>query len=223
MKRDLQLFLKRLRKEYGAGIRFYGCGEYGESFGRPHYHLCLFNFDPPDKILYEVRNENKIYTSESIDSVWGKGISRTGAVTFESAAYVARYILKKITGDPATSHYETVDWDTGEILFQREPEFTTMSRGGKYKGKGGIGKAWYDQYSTDVHDHDYVVMRGLKMRAPRFYDRQYELKNPDDYKRLKNKRLQRAKDQASENTPDRLAVREKVSEAKLSRLPRNLK
>ena len=50
--RHFQLFMKRLRKRFGSNIRFYMCGEYGDLFGRPHYHACLFNFDAPDKVLY---------------------------------------------------------------------------------------------------------------------------------------------------------------------------
>lgn len=220
-KREFQLFMKRLRKRHGAGIRFYGCGEYGEENARPHYHVCLFNYDPSDKILFSVRKKIQLYKSADMDDLWGKGGTRTGDLTFESAAYVARYIMKKITGPGSASHYETVDPGTGEII-NREPEFTTMSRGGKYQSKGGIGKAWYDQYSADVYNHDFVVFNGKKMRSPRYYDRQFELKNPVAYKRLRNKRLAKAKNQAADNTPDRLRVREKVSEAKLEKLPRNL-
>jgi hypothetical protein len=40
-----QKFMKRFRKRFGPGIRFFHCGEYGESLSRPHYHACIFGFD----------------------------------------------------------------------------------------------------------------------------------------------------------------------------------
>lgn len=41
-KRDLQLFLKRLRK-VNPGIRYFAVGEYGSNYERPHYHAVIFN------------------------------------------------------------------------------------------------------------------------------------------------------------------------------------
>ncbi len=37
-RRDVQLWLKRLRKQTEQFIRTYYIGEYGTKFGRPHYH-----------------------------------------------------------------------------------------------------------------------------------------------------------------------------------------
>ena len=215
MYRDFQLFMKRLRKRFGAGIRLYGCGEYGEKFGRPHYHVCLFNFEPPDKRLHTVRDNNKLYTSEILDSLWGMGFTLTGDVTFQSSAYVARYIMKKINGPTATTHYENVDTETGEI-FKRSPEFPMMSR------MPGIGKKWYEKYKSDVYPDDFVVIRGKKMRVPRFYDRQYEITDPGDYNRMKGKRLRHAKQYAEDQSPERLKVRETVQSAKTKNLKRDL-
>ena len=111
--RDFQLFMKRLRKKYGAGIRFYHCGEYGELNKRPHYHACIFGFDFPDKRLWKVTNSgHRLYISESLDELWPFGFCTIGNVTFESAAYVARYIMKKVNGDAAADHYEWIDEDT---------------------------------------------------------------------------------------------------------------
>jgi len=213
--RDLQLFMKRLRKEFGAGIRYYACGEYGEKFGRPHYHLCLFNFDPPDKRIHKTRKEVVLYTSEILDRIWGLGFTLTGAVTFQSAAYVARYIMKKITGPEASNHYETLCPETGQVL-TKVPEFTTMSR------RPGIGKEWYEKFKTDVFDHDFVVLKGKKLRPPRYYDRQYEITNPSDYNRIKRERVNNAKLHTDDQSPARLKVRETVQNARLKRLPRNL-
>lgn len=41
-KKDFQDFMKRMRKHYGAILRYYAVGEYGGNFHRPHYHVLLF-------------------------------------------------------------------------------------------------------------------------------------------------------------------------------------
>lgn len=128
-----QDFMKRLRKQYvpkcpydepdlreswfaDHGIRFYHCGEYGERTARPHYHAILFNFDPPDKVLWKVVNGHRYYISKSLEEIWGLGHVVIGEVTFESAAYVARYVMKKINGPNAQMHYSVYDKDTGEFF-----------------------------------------------------------------------------------------------------------
>lgn len=117
------LFMKRLRACYGAGIRFFHCGEYGEKLGRPHHHAILFNFDFADKRFHSRSSDgNVLYTSAELERLWRFGFCTVGACTFESAAYIARYSLKKITGSAAESHYQG-----------RKAEYLTMSR------KPGIG------------------------------------------------------------------------------------
>lgn len=101
-----QLFMKRLRKKYGDGIRFYMCGEYGDKLGRPHFHACLFNHDFDDKKLWQTTpSGSRLFRSSDLESLWPYGFSSIGDVTFESAAYVARYIMKKVGGDAADEHY----------------------------------------------------------------------------------------------------------------------
>lgn len=91
-----QLFMKKLRaRNTGHKIRFFHCGEYGEKLSRPHYHAILFNYDFPDKKVFSEKNGNTIYTSELLEDIWGKGFCTIGDVTFQSAAYVARYVMKK--------------------------------------------------------------------------------------------------------------------------------
>jgi len=206
--------MKRLRKRFGSNIRFYHCGEYGETFGRPHYHACIFNFDFPDKKLWRVINGNRLYTSQALSDLWPYGYSSVGAVTFQSAAYVARYIMKKITGDAADDHYMRID-DDGVVTYLK-PEYTTMSR------RPGIGKGWFDQYTSDVYPSDFIVIDNVKMRPPKYYDSQYELLSPDQFNKLKRKRKINSKKHASNNTPKRLAVREEVQLARLKLLPRNV-
>jgi hypothetical protein len=213
--RDFQLFMKRLRKKFGSGIRFFHCGEYGENKGRPHYHACLFNFDFPDKELWRVANGNRLYISESLSELWPYGFSTIGDVTFESAAYVARYIMKKVTGDQADDHYTLGhDPDTGEVIYKK-PEYTTMSR------RPGIGKKWFDQFKDDVYPSDFITVNGKKCKPPKFYDRIMESTRPFEFDDIKEKRLIKLSARQADLTPDRLAVREKVQELKLEKLVRN--
>lgn len=203
-KKHFQDFMKRLRKKYGEGIRFFHCGEYGEEFSRPHYHACLFNHDFFDKYLWSRKNGFNLYRSNSLEELWTFGNSLIGDVTFESAAYVARYITKKVTGDRSAAHYGT-----------RNPEYITMSR------RPGIGKGWYEKYHSDVYPGDCVVLRhNVLCRPAKYYDRLLDVSNPDLLNELKLKRLEKAK-VSLDNSSERLAVREKVQELRAKKLKRS--
>lgn len=216
-----QKFMKRLRFKMGSNIRFYMCGEYGDQFKRPHYHALLFNVDFADKYMWrKTKSGFPQYRSKTLEDLWtdpDDGISygncEIGTVTFESAAYCARYIMKKITGHAAQSFYTDIDLETGEYT-ERVPEFNNMSR------RPGIGKGWLDKYSSEVYPNDFVVMRGVKMKPPRFYDNHYELLSPDEYEIVKKKRVEDTRKHVDNNTPERLAVREHCAQAKLTRLVR---
>ncbi|AXL14693.1 replication initiator protein [Microviridae sp.] len=210
--RPLQLFLKRLRKHYPHKIRFYACGEYGELHQRPHYHAILFNHDFPDKVLWKMTNDLPLYNSPTLKKLWPYGHSSVGTVTWNSAAYVARYVMKKVTGEQANDHYQWID-ENGEI-HQRKPEFTTMSR------RPGIGKTWLEKYASDVYPNDTVIMNGKKMRPPKYYDQQFEQEEPLPFKKIKAKRKTATRTHAANNTPARLKVREKVQITRLNQLPR---
>jgi hypothetical protein len=226
---DFQKFMKRLRKRYSGvepsaspdspdkyPIRFYMCGEYGENFGRPHFHACLFNFDFRDKKYWSTSpSGSRIYRSEFLEDLWPFGFSSIGDVNFQSAAYVARYIMKKVTGKMAREYYDQVDFETGEVL-SRVPEFNKMSL------KPGIGADWFKRFHTDVYPHDHVVVNGRTSKPPRFYDGQLEKMFPDLYDDVKHARFREAMLHLEDNTPDRLAVKEQVAQAKLSKLKRTL-
>lgn len=196
------------------------CGEYGEQFGRPHFHACIFGYNFPDKKLWKTIRGNKLYTSEFLSDTWGKGFVTIGSLTFESAAYVARYIMKKVTGDAAESHYEYLT-DDGEYI-QRTPEFTKMSL------KPGIAHNWYVKFKDDVYPNDAVAIRraddSIKLvKPPKYYDRKYEIEYPSDMEEIKYNRYLQSKKHSANNTPDRLAVREAVQMAKINQLKRTLK
>lgn len=204
-KRDFTLFMKRLRKRFGNGIRFFMCGEYGEKFFRPHYHAILFNHDFSDKQLFKVNHRIPLYVSDALRELWPYGFSTVGNVTFESAAYVARYVTKKITGDIADDHY------CGRI-----PEFVNCSR------RPGIARRWYEKYRDNVYDNDMLVVRdSLKARPPRYYDRLYDLQFPEKFDIIRQKRVKFAKLNLND-TPERLGTREKVQLLKFKKLIRPL-
>ena len=196
------------------------CGEYGEDLqqpsklGRPHFHACLFGLDFDDKQLYTVRDDVKLYTSATLEKIWGKGFVTIGDVTFESAAYVARYIAKKITGDASESHYYKLNFDTGEIQ-KVKPEYTTMSR------RPGIAANWYERYASDLHK-DFITVNGIKMKPPKYYDAKLEEDEPELYEILKEQRKYEAWDRFDDNTNARLRVKEKIKCKKFKLLKRDL-
>lgn len=214
---DFQLFMKRLRRSLGKKkVRYFHCGEYGAVLLRPHYHALLFGHDFSDKQYFSERNGNKVFTSGELSSLWPKGFSVVGQVTFESAAYVARYVMKKVTGDRAAEHY-----------MGRHPEYITMSR------RPGIGRGWYDKFKGDVFPLDRVVVRGSSTRPPRFYDNLLARDDRSTYELLKIKREKDAvhfvedyvdgcKIIESDSSTRRLAVKEVVKRAEISTLRRPL-
>lgn len=211
---DFQRFMKRLRKRVGK-LRFFHCGEYGDRFGRPHYHAIIFGYDFPDKHHWSTSNGQKLYRSKILEELWPFGHSSIGSVTFESAAYVARYALKKITGNASKVHYASCPV-TGEV-YERKPEYTTMSR------RPGIGKSWYDKFSTDVFPIDQWRLPGKPpMQPPKFYDSQFELLYPDDFAMLKSKRVSKAKERAKDKSAPSLDSQRLFNEAILKMLPRNV-
>lgn len=210
--RVFQLFMKRLRKKYPHKIRFYACGEYGDRLGRPHYHACLFGHQFPDLKLWK-KDRDPLYRSPELEVLWPYGYSSIGNVTFNSAAYVARYIMKKINGPRADEHYCFIDEDG--VIHQRRPEFTIMSR------KPGVGALWLDKYASDIYPDDFVIINGKRMRPPRYYDENYERTYPDKYKKIQWTRKRNFSTRAENNTPERLRVREIIQLKKAALLVRN--
>ena len=115
--RDVQLWLKRLRKRVGS-FRMFSCGEYGDQFGRPHYHAILFGVraclgGPIDRL-----NGGWIClcpTCSAVRETWGFGFTSVSPLTPGRAQYIAEYVIKRMSsvGDPR--------------LNGRHPEFLRMS------------------------------------------------------------------------------------------------
>lgn len=209
-----QKFVKRLRRRKGAGLRFFGNGEYGDTFGRPHHHLILFNCLFDDRKKWSTRNGNPVWRSELLEELWPFGSSEIGSVSAQSAGYVARYALKKITGDRAEEHYYRLSPMDGRYHFVA-PEFCTMSR------RPGLGDAWLQKYPGDAYNHDFVVVDGRKMPVPKFYVSRLDEAAQDEIK-ARRKAFALLPAQKANSTKERLAVRGEVLDRKLKRLVRPL-
>lgn len=224
-KRDLQLFIKRLRKairykgvlpkfdkamriqyykqwwhpnytepkieKVYRKLKYYACGEYGDKNDRPHYHLCLFGYDFSDKeLIYfdkQARFKNKfktgidhtLYRSKLLESIWQKGFVTIGEVTFNSAGYVARYIVKKQYGK---------EEDLEEHYKGRKKEFALMSR------RTAIGKEWFEKYRNDFYPKDHYHLEGKRQRPPRYYDKLLETENEVLMEAIKKERRKQNED-----------------------------
>jgi len=221
-----QKFMKRLRKEISpTKVRYFMCGEYGDDSWRPHFHAILFGYDFPDKIEYTIgENENPYYISELLYKLWPYGFHTIGECTFETAAYVARYCVKKITGDDAEAHYNRIltDWNevTGEITFMQEvdlqPEYARMST------NPGIGKEWFNQFKSELYPSNFIITpNGKKVSIPHYYDKLQEDENEFILKQVKQQRKIAAQLHSQENTLLRLRAREFCKKAQAKQLTRN--
>lgn len=209
-------FMKRLRRKIEPEtVRFFASGEYGEKYDRPHYHICLFGFDFPDKKVLKAKRRKKGYTnllyiSEMLGKIWKEGFHSIGELNFETAGYAARYITKKHFGKLSDYVYDGL-----------EPEFALMSRGQKKGGKGGIGKPWFDKYWNDCYPKDFVTINGKKHKPPKFYDNLMEKKDLDMWQWIKAKRDWHSFKQEPE-TSKRQYEKDKYRKCITSRLEREL-
>lgn len=214
-KKHFQDFMKRYRKYLGGDkIRYYHCGEYGEELRRPHYHAIIFGHDFSDKKYWKTEKDNQYFTSAALNKIWGKGQCVIGTVTFNSCAYVARYVLKKVTGEKAEEHYSSNNLLGEETNLV--PEYTTMSR------NKGIGHEWYQKYKDEVYPDDFIVLNGMKMKPPKYYEQFFAIDEEEQFIAHKSQLRKKAKSMAPDNTRERLLVRETCTKAKLGLKSRNL-
>lgn len=193
--RDFQLFVKRLRKHvFDQFLKSYGIenwklltkkekseiyeshkigifvtGEYGDRTKRPHWHACIFNWQPTDKTpKYTTDRGDQVYESETLSNLWGKGISEFGSITFDSAGYCARYAAKKLTHGQDGHEFEPIS---------------------KKSSKHAIGKRWLEKYWTDVFNHGQIVLQnGQTCGIPRYYEKWLKNNKPQEWEKYATKR-----------------------------------
>lgn len=186
---EFSKFMKRLRRKLDYEgkehkLRYFSVGEYGDRYGRPHYHAAIFGFDDTGRVEEAPsRTGCSQYSHPTYDSAWGKGLVRYSELTFESAAYVARYSLKKLSGDGEKAYSDG-----------RLKEFMRCSK--------GIGKEWFQNYSGDAYPTDSITIirqgSSIQTKVPRTYDRWLEKEDPALYEAV----IQARKDAAVEVDSD---------------------
>jgi len=186
-------FMKRLRDNVkyvnGKKIKYYMCGEYGEEFHRPHYHAIIFGHRMDD-----CKKMGKYWHSPKLEKLWGKGFVSIGNVTMESCSYVARYIMKKITGDQAEDHYKREYLDIETQTFETitvKPEYNSMSL------RPAIGKEWYEKYGKDIKENE-IHINGKTYYMPKYYLRILEKQDPERYREITQQREEHAKKNPSD-------------------------
>lgn len=185
VKSDLQLFMKRLRRrlEYHGRppIRYYAVGEYGDQTHRPHYHLVIFGLQLDDlELLKRSALGFPYYRSQLIEDCWPNGYSMVCQVSWETCAYVARYCTKKLSGDFA-EFYQT---------FNILPEFALMSR------KPGIAYQYFEDHKDEIYRTDEIFLQmasgGKSVKPCRYYDKMYDLENPELMQLIHERRQRKA-------------------------------
>lgn len=210
VKKHWQDFAKKVRNHHGP-FRFMHCGEYGEKGGRPHYHALVFGHDfSEDSVKVRTRGEHELRASESLSKLWPHGLHAIGRVSWDSAAYVASYTTKKASGDVDDDYYDRgVDVQTGEV-HQVVPEYATMSR------RPGLGTEFFKRYSTDMFPRGTVVLEGREFPVPEFYLKLLEKEDPELCEKVRERRKDRVRKNWSQNTAERLALRERVAKRKIA-------
>lgn len=169
--RDWQLFIKRLRKHLDPKkISFFMAGEYGEIKMRPHIHAILFNhtFDDLEYVSTNSKG-NQIFTSKILTEIWGKGFTQVGPVNFDTAAYCASYVTKKIDGAIADDYYKG-----------KKPEYAVASK--------GVGLSWLKKYPGDAESGT-LKLSDRSLPVPRYFNKKLKEFDSEKHQRITDKRV----------------------------------
>lgn len=172
-KRDVQLFIKRLRKRFPQHhIKYFLCGEYGSHTARPHYHAIIFD-------LPLCGNFAEYYYKE-LQKLWTLGFVQCANVNINRIGYVSKYILKS---------------DNDKKFFQNHditPPFMLSSR------RPAIGAAIADKIKdylspdlSSIHYRGYtfILPRYVKEKLPDYLQIAIDDKRHDYVKNMENHRI----------------------------------
>lgn len=177
VKSHLSNFIKLLRthliryKNYKDKIKYFGCGEYGGKFGRPHYHLIIYNLALDD--LVKVSDNN--YVSPLISSCWIYGLHSVGFINEKSISYVSGYTQKKINKTLSSSEKRLLK----KWLLNHKEHFQNCF----ILASKGIGLEYYESHK-DMYDKGYFLYHTpgntQRIKSNKYFD--YRLKRDDELK-----------------------------------------
>lgn len=214
VKGHLEEFLRKCRDKFPS-CSWFAVGEYGEKFARPHYHILGFGFDFADGIVCKKTEFGDLRISVEAQEMWGRGLVAVGSVSFQSASYCARYVMKKVSGEPAADHYKG-----------RVPEFMVVTK------QPGIGRHWLVQNAEEVLRLDCVYYENKQGKVPEYYDTLLAKWFPDRFEKVKKARAIKEKFSrdytslrrpvmVSEGSTTRLRAKEDVLKSKIGLSRRN--
>lgn len=227
---ELKRIRDKLRKKHNICIRYFGCGEYGTSNDRPHYHFIIFNYNFPDKILFKHSNKGvPIYISEELSNLWQYGVSTVQDVNFNACMYTSKYITKRLQSFN--------DIFMQDVYFGRQPEFLLFSKGScsvtrcphidliiknckdisnlrnlknpycnycKYK-RGSLGYDWFKKYYKEIIPQGKIRIDGRYYPIPKYYIELLKLTDIEMYDKYKFK-LYSEIDKINELHPEYLSI-----------------
>lgn len=177
----VEKFLHAVRDKVGykQKIRFFAAGEYGDQNNtcRPHYHINLFGIDFTDKVMHKKSDKgNHLFTSETLENLWGRGFALTSEITHASIRYAAKYVLKSrkqmYKTDAVHPRYLRI---MGDQTIQVPYEFQKQSL--------GLGKDFCLKYMTDLFPSGFAIVDGKKVGVPQYYKTLCEKHRPDLYEK----------------------------------------
>ena len=173
MRQHIQAFVKRLRSRIayrsGEKIRIFYRGEYGDKYGRPHFHIIIFGYKPPDlEVLYYItKRGKKVYhavpgavpysTSEELSEAWGHGFVIHAPAEKNSIKYVANYLDKGYS-------FVTSDGVVGVPPFNG------------YSTRPALGRRYVDSHVATPEQRDELFALGVP-----YYKRLLQEHMPDEY------------------------------------------
>lgn len=176
--KDVQDFIKRLRKDIKVPIKYMCSGEYGGMKTRPHYHIIIFGWKPSDLRLYaRSKKGTRLYKSDYLTNKWSNGFVDVGEVTHQTCRYVSQYCCKKLLNETVKRplRYKKVyEWKNS-----KSREFLHCSI--------RFGFDWFKRNYRSVISSGKIVLGRFTYAIPKYFIKQLEFINLNLFKKYKEK------------------------------------